>query len=152
MSEHEGSRDGRGLRIGIAVARFNSFITDRLLDSARETLRSQGVAESDIAIAHVPGSFELPVIAKRMAESGRYDAVLCLGAVIRGETAHFDHVASAAARGVLDAGMQTGIPVIFGVLTTDTVKQARDRIGKGGEVALAGIEMANLLRRLCEND
>lgn len=152
MSEHEGSHDGQGLRIGIAVARFNSFITEHLLKGARETLRAQGVADNDVAVAWVPGSFELPVVAKRMAQSGRYDAVLCLGTVIRGETAHFDHVAGAAARGVLDAGMETGVPVIFGVLTTDTVQQARDRIGKGGEVALAGIEMANLLKGLCAGD
>lgn len=152
MPEYRGSNEGRGLRVAIVVARFNSFITDRLLDGARELLLEQGVAETDISVAFVPGSFELPMAAKRMAESGQYDAVLCLGAVIRGETAHFDHVASAASRGVLDAAMQTGLPVIFGVLTTDTVQQARDRIGKGAEAALAGIEMANLMRSMGPRD
>lgn len=149
--EYTGSHDGRGLRFGIAVARYNGFITERLLQGARETLVTHGVAESDISIAFVPGSFELPLAAKRMAQSGRYDGVLCLGAVIRGETAHFEHVAGSAARGVLDAGIQTGVPVIFGVLTTDTVQQARERVSKGAETALAGLEMVNLLRVLCRD-
>ncbi len=148
MAEYAGSLDGRGLRVAIVVARFNSFVTDRMLEGAQETLRSRGVAAADIAVAFVPGSFELPLAAKRMAESGGYHVVLCLGAVIRGETAHFDHVAGAAARGVLDASMDTGVPVIFGVLTTDTVAQARERLTKGSEAALAGIQMANLMRSL----
>ena len=157
MTEYAGSHQGRGLRMAVVVARFNGFITDRLLSGAREALRSHGVADADVSVAFVPGSFELALAAKRMAESGRYDAIICLGAVIRGETAHFDHVAGSTARGLLDAGLQTGVPVIFGVLTTDTVQQARDRAGangenKGSEAALAGLEMANLLRAIARGE
>src|SRR5439155_17487940 len=134
------------------VARFNSFITDRLLEGARKALEAHGVSERDIGVASVPGSFELPMIAKQMAESERYDAVICLGAVIRGETAHFEHVAGGAAQGLLDAAVQTGVPVIFGVLTTDTVQQARERLGKGAECAEAAMEMANLVRAICNEE
>ena len=153
MPEYAGAHKGRGLRFAIVVARFNSFITDRLLEGARQTLCENGVAEPELTVAHVPGSFEVPLVAKRLAASGRFDAVICLGAVIRGQTAHFDHVAGNAARGVLDAGMETGVPVIFGVLTTDTVQQARDRAGaqgenKGSEAALAALEMATLFRSI----
>jgi len=148
--EYSGSRDGAGLRIAIAVARFNSFITDRLLDGARDALTGCGVADADLAVAWVPGTFELPVVAQRLAQSGQFDAVICLGCVIRGETAHFEHVSNAGTLGLLQAGLTSGVPVIFGVLTTDTVEQARARArsgpgNKGAEAALAAIEMATLL-------
>ena len=153
MPEYAGTHQGRGLRFAIVVSRFNSFITDRLLDGARSALLAHGVAELDVTVAFVPGAFELPLAAKRMAESNGYDAVLCLGCVIRGETDHYEHVAGAAARGVMDAGLDTGVPVLFGVLTTDTVEQARERAGiegnKGAETAMAALEMATLLRSLC---
>lgn len=152
-SEYSGTRDGAGLRIGIAVARFNSFITDRLLDGARHTLAGCGVKEGDVVVAWVPGTFELPLVAQHLALSGRFDAVICLGCVIRGETAHFEHVSNAGTLGLLNAGLATGVPVIFGVLTTDTVEQARARAragedNKGGEAALAAVEMATLLKQL----
>lgn len=152
---YEGSRQGQGLSIGVVVSQFNSFITERLLAGALGALRTSGVAEDDITVAHVPGAFELPLAAKKMAQSGRYHAVVCLGAVIRGETPHFDYVSESAARGILQAGLETGVPVIFGVLTTNTVEQARDRAGaqfanSGANAALAAIQMANLLRSLKE--
>lgn len=150
---HEGSPQGRGLRIGIVVSRFNGFITERLLAGALGVLASHGVAESDVVVAYVPGAFELPFIAKKMAQRGDFDAVVCLGSVIRGETPHFDYVAANSSQGILRAGLDTGVPVIFGVLTTDTPEQARDRAGtqlgnKGADAALAAIQMANLARTL----
>lgn len=152
---YEGSRQGQGLSIGIVVSQFNSFITERLLAGALGALKTSGVAEDNITVAHVPGAFELPLAAKKMAQSGRYHAVVCLGAVIRGETPHFEYVSESAARGILQAGLDTGVPVIFGVLTTDTVEQARDRAGaqfanSGASAALTAIQMANLLRSLEE--
>ncbi len=151
--EYSGSLDGAGLRVAVVVARFNSFITERLLNGAQRAFKECRVAESDVAVAWVPGAFELPLVAQRLALSRRFDAVVCLGCVIRGETAHFEHVAAAGARGILDAGIQSGIPVVFGVLTTDTVEQARSRSGagtgnKGGEAVRTAIEMANLMRGL----
>ena len=151
--EYTGSQAGDGLRVVIVVAQFNSFITERLLRGAQCALKAHGVREDDVVVAHVPGSFELPLVAKRMAQSAHVDAVVCLGCVIRGETAHFEHVAVNASLGILQAGLETGVPIIFGVLTTDTVEQARSRAGeeqgnKGGEAALAAIEMANLLKAL----
>ena len=148
---YEGELTGTGLRFGIVVSRFNEFITTRLLAGATDALRRHGVAEADIDVAWVPGSFEIPLVAQRMAASGRYDAVICLGAVIRGATAHFDYVAGGAATGVARAALDTGVPVIFGILTTDTIEQAMERAGtkagnKGAEAAMAAIEMANLLR------
>jgi 6,7-dimethyl-8-ribityllumazine synthase len=150
---YEGGLTGTGLRFGIVVSRFNEFITTRLLAGATDALRRHGVAEADIDVAWVPGSFEIPLVAQRMAASGRYDAVICLGAVIRGATAHFDYVAGGAATGVARAALDTGVPVIFGILTTDTIEQAIERAGtkagnKGAEAAVAAIEMANLLREL----
>jgi len=150
---YEGELTGTGLRFGIVVSRFNEFITTRLLAGATDALRRHGVAEADIDVAWVPGSFEIPLVAQRMAASGRYDAVICLGAVIRGATAHFDYVAGGAATGVARAALDTGVPVIFGILTTDTIEQAMERAGtkagnKGAEAAMAAIEMANLLREL----
>jgi 6,7-dimethyl-8-ribityllumazine synthase len=141
------------LRIGIVVARFNSFITERLLTGALDALQAAGAANAAIEIVRVPGSFEIPLAAKKLAEAGRADAVIAIGCVIRGETSHYDYVASEVARGVQLAQMDTGIPVIFCVLTCDTLEQAIDRAGlksgnKGQEAALAAIEMANLSRGL----
>jgi 6,7-dimethyl-8-ribityllumazine synthase len=145
--------DGTGLRVGLVVARFNEFVTRPLLDGALDTLRRHGVADGDIDVAWVPGSFEIPLVARRMAEGGRYDAVICLGAVIRGQTPHFEYVAANMASGIARAGYESGVPVIFGVLTTNTVEEAVDRAGakagnKGRDAALAAIEMASLLRQL----
>ncbi len=149
----EGSREGKGVKIGIVVARFNQIVTSRLLEGAREGLLEHGITEEDITVASVPGSFEISLVAKKMAASRRYGAIICLGAVIRGETAHFDYVAGEASKGIASAAMETGVPVIFGVLTTDTLEQALNRAGgkqgnKGYDAALAAIEMANLMRVL----
>ncbi|MBM3933454.1 MAG: 6,7-dimethyl-8-ribityllumazine synthase [SAR202 cluster bacterium] len=152
-TELQGSLQGNGLKIGIVVARFNDFITSKLLDGAKAGLTRHGASLDDVTVAWVPGSFELPVVAKKMAGSGKYDAVICLGAVIKGETSHFDYVAGEAAKGIASAGVSTGVPVIFGVLTTDTVDQAINRAGgksgnNGYSAALAAIEMANLMKAL----
>ena len=151
--ELHGSLDGSGLRIGIVVATFNDFITSRLLEGAKSALSAHGVRDDDVTVASVPGSFEIPLVAKKMAESERYDAVICLGAVIRGETGHYEHVAGEAAKGIANVSVSTGVPVIFGVLTTDTIEQAVDRAGskagnKGAEAALAAIEMVDVLRQM----
>ncbi|MBI4236190.1 MAG: 6,7-dimethyl-8-ribityllumazine synthase [Chloroflexi bacterium] len=151
--EHKPARQGQGLRIAIVVARFNELVTTRLLSGALDALAAHGVADEEIEVAWVPGSFEIPTAAMKMAHSGRYDAIVCLGAVIRGETAHFDHVSSAVTSGVARIGLETGIPTIFGVLTTDTIEQALARTGAKGsnhgyDYAVAAIEMANLLRDL----
>jgi 6,7-dimethyl-8-ribityllumazine synthase len=150
---YEGSFDGRDLRIAIVVSRFNETMGRRLLDGATDCLRRHGVRDAAISVAWVPGAFELPVAAKRFAISGDVDAVVCLGTVIRGETPHFDYVAGSAATGILESGLDTGVPVAFGVLTTDTTDQAEARAGgkmgnKGFEAALAAIEMANLFAAL----
>lgn len=144
---------GEGLSIGIVAARFNRFITDQLVAGAVDALRRHGVADEAIEVVWVPGSFEIPLVAKCLAESGRFDAIICLGAVIRGATPHFEYVAAEAAKGVSTVSLTTGIPVIFGILTTDTVEQAIERAGskagnKGADAALAAIEMANLIRRI----
>ncbi|GIW16586.1 MAG: 6,7-dimethyl-8-ribityllumazine synthase [Tepidiforma sp.] len=149
----EGALDGAGLRVCVVVSRWNEFVTRRLLEGAEKVLRERGLADGDVTVAWVPGAFELPTAAKWAAASGRYDAVVCLGAVIRGETAHFEYVAGGAAEGIRQAAQETGVPVIFGVLTVDTVEQALSRAGgkdghKGEEAALAAIEMANLRRLL----
>lgn len=151
--EIEGGLQGDGLRVAIAVARFNSFITDRLLGGALDGLRRHGVAEDAVTVVRVPGSWELPVVVKALAESGKYDAIICLGAVIRGETPHFDYVAGEAAKGIGQAMMATGVPVAFGVLTTNTLEQAIDRAGaksgnKGFDAAATVIEMAGVLRQI----
>src|SRR3954452_24843708 len=140
-------------RFAIVAARFNAMIAEPMLAACRDTFARHGVSEDRIDVAWVPGSFEIPLVARKLAETGRYAAVICLGAVIRGETGHYDHVAGQAAGGVLQAGLSTGVPVIFGVLTTDTVEQALNRAGlksgnKGVDAALAAIEMVNLLRRI----
>ena len=145
----EGSADGSGLRVAIVVARWNSFITNKLLEGALSTLRECGLAEDDITTAWVPGSFEVPTAARWAAGSGRFDAVICLGAVIRGETAHFEYIAGGATDGIGRVSQDTGVPVVFGVLTVDTVQQALDRVGgkeghKGEEAARTAIAMARL--------
>jgi 6,7-dimethyl-8-ribityllumazine synthase len=144
---------GRERRIGIVVARFNEFISGKLLDGARDGLVRHEVAEDDIDVAWVPGSFEIPLVAQRMARSGRYDAVICLGAVIRGATPHFDYVAAEVSKGIANVALATGVPVIFAVLTTDTIEQAIERAGtkagnKGFDAALTALEMANLLGQI----
>jgi 6,7-dimethyl-8-ribityllumazine synthase len=145
--------DGSGMRVAIVVSRFNEHITRELLDGARRALRERGVEDTDVTVAWVPGAFELPLVAKHLAASGRCDSVVCLGAVIRGDTPHFDYVAGEAARGLQEAALATGVPIVFGVLTTDTLQQALDRIGgseghKGEEAANTALEMIELLRRL----
>ena len=153
VKELQGTLKGDGLKIAVVIARFNEFITSKLLEGAKAALKGHGVRDEDVTVAWVPGSFEIPLVAKKMAESGRYNAVVCLGAVIRGETGHYDHVAGEAAKGVANASVSTGIPVIFGVLTTDTVEQAINRAGgkqgnNGYSAAVAAIEMANLAQVL----
>lgn len=150
MRTYEGDFNGQGRRFAIVIARFNETIGRRLLDGALDGLRRHGVADEDIAVAWVPGAFEIPVVAKRLAVGGHHDAVICLGAVIRGATPHFDYVAGNAAAGVAAVGRETGVPVIFGVLTTDTIEQAIERSGtkagnNGFGAAMTAIEMANVL-------
>ena len=145
--------DGRGLRVAVVAARFNEFVTRRLLEGAIETLTRHGVQDSDITLSWVPGSFELPVVAKTLGETGRYDAVICLGAVIRGETDHYEMVANQAAAGISAAGRETGVPTIFGVLTTENMEQAINRAGGksgnlGSNTATTAIETARLLQAI----
>src|SRR5256885_13224912 len=152
MTGYEGQIRGDGLRVAIAASRFNDFITERLLAGARDGLLRHGVDESSITVAWAPGAFELPLVAQRLASSGEYDAVICVGAVIRGATGHYEHVAAQCSAGITRAQLDTGIPVIFGVLTTDTVDQAIERAGtkggnKGFESAMTAIEMADLMRQ-----
>jgi 6,7-dimethyl-8-ribityllumazine synthase len=147
----EGNLLGEGLRIGIVAARFNEFIVNKLVGGAYDALERHGVAREAIDLAWVPGSFEIPMVAKVMASSGRYDAVVCVGAVIRGATPHFDYVAAEVSKGIATVGLATGVPVIFGVLTTENIEQAIERAGtkagnKGFDAAVAAIEMANLLK------
>src|SRR6478672_9386152 len=147
----EGELNGRGLRFAIVVARFNELITSQLLGGARDGLRRHGVADDDVDVAWVPGALEIPVVAQALARRGGYDALICLGAVIRGATAHFDYVAAGVAQGVARVGQEHGLPSIFGVLTTDTIEQALERAGtkqgnKGWDAAVSAIETANLLR------
>ncbi|ASB88645.1 6,7-dimethyl-8-ribityllumazine synthase [Bacillus sonorensis] len=153
MNKIEGHVIGTDLKIGIVVSRFNDFITSKLLSGAEDTLIRHGVKSEDIDVAWVPGAFEIPLIAKKMAETKKYDAVITLGTVIRGATSHYDYVCNEAAKGIAGSSMSTGVPVIFGVLTTDTIEQAVERAGtkagnKGAEAAAAAIEMANLTRSL----
>ncbi|MDL5376515.1 6,7-dimethyl-8-ribityllumazine synthase [Exiguobacterium mexicanum] len=152
MHTIEGNLVGKGLKVGIVVGRFNDLITMRLLDGAKDALKRHGVEQDDVELAFVPGAFELPLVAKKMAMSKKYDAVITLGAVIRGATPHFDYVCSEAAKGVAQASYQSEVPVIFGVLTTETIEQAIERAGtkagnKGWEAATAAIEMANLMKQ-----
>jgi 6,7-dimethyl-8-ribityllumazine synthase len=151
--QYSGNLVGTGLKIAIVASRWNDFMSSRLLEGARDALVRHGVAEKDVDVALVPGSFELPLAAQRVARSGRYDAVVCLGVVIRGATPHFDYVAGEAAKGIAQVALQSGVPVTFGVVTADTLEQAIERAGskagnKGVEAAMAAIEMANLLRQI----
>lgn len=153
MKTYEGKLDATGLRFGIVIGRFNEFISSKLLGGCLDGLKRHGADESLIDLAWSPGSFEIPLLARKMANSGRYDAIICLGAVIRGATPHFDYVAAEVSKGVAHVGLETGVPVIFGVLTTDNLEQAIERAGtksgnKGFDAALAAIEMANLLKTL----
>jgi 6,7-dimethyl-8-ribityllumazine synthase len=152
---YEGSLLGGGLKMAVVVARFNELITSKLLGGCRDALERHGVAPADVDLAWVPGSWELPLVAQKLAGSGRYDAVICLGAVIRGGTPHFEYVAAEAAKGVAAAALSTGTPVVFGVLTTNTIDEAIERAGtkmgnKGFDAAVSAIEMANLLRAVAE--
>ena len=149
----EGDLQAAGKKFGIIVSRFNSFISEKLLDGALDTLLRSGAEEGAIDVARVPGAFEIPIMAQKMAKSGSYDAIICLGAVIRGATSHYDLVANEAAKGIAQVGLDSGVPTIFGVLTTDTIEQAIERAGskagnKGSEAALTAIEMINLLGQI----
>lgn len=153
---YEGNLIGSNLKVGITVSRFNSFITTKLLDGALDALKRHGVDLDEVDIFWTPGAFEIPATAKRLAESNRYNAIICIGAVIRGATPHFDFVASESAKGIAQVSSNTGVPVIYGVITTDTIEQAIERTGtkmgnKGAEAAVAAIEMANLFRRIEES-
>jgi 6,7-dimethyl-8-ribityllumazine synthase len=150
---YEGRLDGGGLRVAVAVSRFNELVTERLLAGARDGLLRHGVDEESLAVVWVPGAFELPLVCKRLAASGEFDAVIALGAVIRGATDHYEHVAGQCAAGLQAAQLETGVPVVFGVLTCDTLEQALERAGakagnKGFEAALCAIETVDLLRQL----
>ncbi|MBT0652886.1 6,7-dimethyl-8-ribityllumazine synthase [Geomobilimonas luticola] len=149
----EGKLDAKGQKVGIVVARFNSFIAERLLEGALDALVRHGADDKDIDVARVPGAFEIPLATARMAQSGKYDALICLGAVIRGSTPHFDYVASEVSKGIAQVSLSSGIPVAFGVLTTDTIEQAVERAGtkagnKGFDAAMTAIETVNLLKGL----
>ncbi|KAF0188027.1 MAG: 6 7-dimethyl-8-ribityllumazine [Desulfobulbaceae bacterium] len=149
----EGNLKADGKKFAIIVARFNSFVSEKLLEGALDTLIRSGALDEDIDVARVPGAYEIPLIAKKMAASQKYDAVICLGAVIRGATPHFDVVVNEVSKGSAQVGLETGVPVLFGVLTTENIEQAIERSGskagnKGSEVAVAAIEMANLLVNL----
>mgnify|MGYP002018889806 FL=1 len=149
----EGNLSAAGLKFGIVVSRFNHFVTDRLLEGGMDGLSRCGAREADIEVFKVPGTFEIPLAARKLAQSGRYDALVCLGAVIRGATPHFEYVASEVSKGISAASQEFGLPIAFGVLTTDTVEQAIERAGtkhgnKGFDAALSAIEMANLMKEV----
>ena len=153
MKKHEGELQAKGLKFAIIISRFNNFIAGKLLDGAVDALVRHGASEQNLDVIHVPGSFELPLTAKVVAEKKSYDAVICLGTIIRGATPHFDYVAAEASKGIASASMETGVPIAFGVLTTDTIEQAVERAGsksgnKGWDAALVAIEMAQLLKKL----
>ena len=153
MRTVEGKLIGEGLKFALVVSRFNSFITERLLEGALDSLRRKGVREEDLTVIRVPGAWEIPLAAKRLAQAGAYDAVICLGAVIRGSTPHFDYVAAEVSKGIAMVSLESGVPVAFGILTTDTLEQAIERAGskagnKGAAAADAALEMVNLLHDL----
>ncbi len=154
MSKHfEGVLLGKGLKFGVVVSRFNEFITKKLLEGAQDALLRHGVNDDDIEIAWVPGSFEIPLIAKKLAQTKSYDAVICLGAVIRGGTPHFEYIAAEVTKGIANVGLDTGLPVVYGVITTDTLEQAIERAGtkegnEGFKAAVEAIEMANLAKSI----
>jgi len=152
MSKHfEGKLIGEGLRFGLVISRFNEFITKKLLEGAQDSLLRHGVKEEDIEIAWTPGAFEIPLIAKKLAQSKKYDAVICLATVVRGGTPHFEYIAAEVTKGIARVGLETGLPVIYGVITADTLEQAIERAGtkagnKGFDAAMSAIEMANLVK------
>jgi 6,7-dimethyl-8-ribityllumazine synthase len=150
---YEGNLLGKGLKIGVVVSRFNEFFSQKLLEGAQDALLRHGVLESDIEVAWTPGSFEIPLVAQKMAASKKYHAVICLGAVIRGGTPHFEYIAGEVTKGIASVGLNTGVPVIFGIITADTLEQAVERSGtksgnKGFDAAVSAIEMANLLKAI----
>ncbi len=147
----EGMLVGKGLKFGLVLSRFNEFITKKLLEGAQDALLRHGVNEEDIETAWVPGSFEIPLVAKKLAETKRYDAVICLGTVIRGGTPHFEYIAAEVTKGIAKVGLETGLPVIYGIITADTLEQAIERAGtkegnKGFDAAVSAIEMANIVK------
>ena len=149
--QFEGVLLGKGLKFGLVISRFNEFFTKKLLEGAQDALLRHGVSQEDIEVAWVPGSFEIPLVAKKLAETKRYDAVICLGAVVRGGTPHFEYIAAEVSKGIAKVGLDTGLPVIYGVITADSLEQAIERSGtkagnKGTEAALSAIEMVNLLK------
>jgi len=149
----EGELQAKGLKFGIVISRFNDFITGKLLDGAMDALSRHGAREDDIDIVKVPGSFEIPMVAKKMALKGAYNAIICLGTIIRGATPHFEYIAAEVSKGIASASMETGVPVAFGIITSDTIEQAVERAGtksgnKGWDAAITAIEMAQLLKKL----
>lgn len=153
MSKFEGMLVGKGLKIGLVVSRFNEFFTRKLLEGAQDALLRHNVNEADIDIAWVPGSFEIPLVALKLAQSKKYDAIICLAAIVRGGTPHFEYISAEVTKGIAKAGLDTGIPVIYGVITTDTLEQAIERSGtktgnRGFDAAVSAIEMANLLKTI----
>lgn len=149
----EGTLNAKGMRVALVAGRFNDFITSKLLEGALDTLKRHGAADQNLTVVWVPGSFEIPLVARKLAAGGKYDAVITLGAVIRGATSHFDYVAAEVSKGVAQAGLETGVPVIFGVLTTDSIEQAIERAGtkagnKGADAAMAAMEMVDLFKNL----
>ncbi len=152
MKVLEGIYEGKGLKIAIVASRFNEFITSRLVGGAEDCLRRHDVADDDITLAWVPGAFEIPLLAKKLAKSGKYDAVICVGAVIRGSTSHYDYVCAEVSKGIASVSLETGVPVMFGVLTTDTIEQAIERAGtkagnKGYDCAMGALELVSLLKK-----
>jgi len=152
MKVLEGFYEGKGLKVAIVASRFNEFITNKLVGGAEDCLRRHNVAEDDITLAWVPGAFEIPLMAKKLAKSGNYDAVICVGAVIRGSTSHYDYVCAEVSKGIASVSLETEIPVLFGVLTTDTIEQAIERAGtkagnKGYDCALSALELVQVLRK-----
>lgn len=153
MVNHEGQFEGSGLKVAVVVSRFNGFVTDKLLSGAVDGLVRNGVSENNIAVFRCPGAFEIPAVARKIVESNKHDAIICLGAVIRGETPHFDYIAAESAKGVGQLSLSSKVPVVYGILTTDTMEQAVDRAGgkagnKGFDAALSAIEMVNLFKNI----
>ena len=153
MKTLEGKMVAEGIKVGIVAARFNEFIVSKLISGAMDGLVRHNVAEDDVTLAWVPGAFEIPVVAKKMAESGKYDAVICLGTVIRGATSHYDYVCNEVSKGIASVSLETGIPVMFGIVTTENIEQAIERAGtkagnKGYDCALGAIEMINLMKQI----
>lgn len=149
----EGTLNAKGMRVALVAGRFNDFITSKLVEGALDALKRHGAADQNLTVVWVPGAFEIPLVARKLAAGGKYDAVITLGAVIRGATAHFDYVAAEVSKGVAQAGLETGVPVIFGVLTTDSIEQAIERAGtkagnKGADAAMAAMEMVDLFKNL----